>query len=72
MKTYMASLERAFENLATYPGAGRPVNDLREGYFRFESVRHAVFYRTTGKDILIVRVLHQKMEAKRHIRAADG
>lgn len=72
VKTYMSALDRAFENLAVYPDAGRSAGNLREGYFRFESQRHAVFYRKTANGILIVRVLHQKMEPTRDIKASNG
>lgn len=64
VKTYIASLDRAFENLAAYPDAGRWVNNLREGYLRFKSEQHAVFYQKTGNGILVVRVLHQKRSLK--------
>jgi len=65
---YITSLNLAFENLAAYPETGRPVSEVRQGYFRFESGSHAVFYRKQAPGILIVRVLHQRMEPGRHLR----
>ena len=61
------ALQRSIENLAVFPESGRRVDEVRQGYFRFESERHAVFYRQTKTGILIVRVLHQRMQPKRHL-----
>ena len=60
---YLASLQRAFDHLAEFPEAGRRVDDLRTGYFRFETGRHVAFHRKTDTGILIVRVLHRRMLA---------
>ena len=66
-EAYLLALHRAFENLTLFPKSGRRADEIRRGYFRFESERHVVFYRKTDTGILIVRVLHQRMEAKRHL-----
>lgn len=61
------TLHQAFENLATYPDLGRSIKDIPPGYLRFESESHAVFYRKEAPGILIVRVLHQRMQAEQHL-----
>ena len=66
-KAYVAALHRTFENLAAFPASGRPADDLRPGCFRFESERHSIFYRPTASGVLVLRVLHQRMEAKRRL-----
>jgi toxin ParE1/3/4 len=63
---YIGSLHLTFQNLAMHPETGRAVSE-RQGYLRIESGSHAVFYRKQERGILIVRVLHQKMEPMRHL-----
>lgn len=65
-ETYLLALEAAFVQLAAFPDTGRPFTD-REGYFRIESGSHSVFYRKEPPGAVIVRVLHQRMEPRRHI-----
>ena len=66
-EAYVLALHRALEMLAAYPEAGRDVGALRAGYLRFEHERHSIFYRKTDTGILVVRVLHQRMQPKRHL-----
>lgn len=65
--SYLLALDETFLNLAENPHLGKQIDSIRKGYFRYEHVSHSIFYKRKGKDILIVRVLHQKMDAKRHI-----
>lgn len=66
-EAYVLALHRAFELLAAFPDTGRDVGELRPGYLRFEHERHSIFYRKTDTGILVVRVLHQRMQATRHL-----
>ncbi|MGK2871391.1 MAG: type II toxin-antitoxin system RelE/ParE family toxin [Alphaproteobacteria bacterium] len=65
--TYLASLEQRFEQLAVEPALGRPVPHFRPGYFRNMFLRHAIFYTRNADGVLIVRVLHQRMDFGRHL-----
>ena len=64
---YLISLEDCFARLADMPGLGRSIDHVRSGYFRFEHERHVVFYLKTVRGIRVVRVLHERMEADRHL-----
>jgi len=66
-ETYLMTLHQAFDHLATYPDLGRSIDDIRQGYLRFENESHAVFYRKEAPGILIVRVLHQRMQPEQHL-----
>ncbi|MBF0143572.1 MAG: type II toxin-antitoxin system RelE/ParE family toxin [Magnetococcales bacterium] len=55
---YLMGLDACFRNLAGQPGMGRSVNDLREGYLRWDHERHAIFYKLHPDGIVIMRVLH--------------
>ena len=64
---YILSLHEAFERLADFPDMGRNVDDIRPGYLRIENASHAIFYHKTETGILIVRVLHERMDFTRHL-----
>jgi toxin ParE1/3/4 len=63
---YHANLIAAFEGLACGEKKGRRV-DIREGYFKCAIGAHFVYYRETDIGIDVVRVLHQRMDADRHL-----
>jgi toxin ParE1/3/4 len=64
---YILAMHTAFENLATFPDIGLDVGYLRIGYLQLPHDSHNVFYQKTADGILIVRVLHQKQRAERHL-----
>jgi toxin ParE1/3/4 len=64
---YASGLYEKFDFLSQWPKAGRQANRIREHYFRFEYQSHTIFYRTEKSQIRIVRVLHEKMDAGRHL-----
>ncbi len=64
---YVLGLHAAFERLAEFPDLGRDANVIHPGYRRIETGRHVVFYRPTGHGVLIVRVLHDRMDFRRHL-----
>ena len=66
-EAYLLSLHHTFGRLAEFPNSGRDVSSLRSGYFRAEHESHSIFYRKITEGILIMRVLHQKMQPKRHL-----
>lgn len=58
---YLDSLERCFDLLAANPEIGRRCDRLRKGYRRIEHEKHVVFYRLDKEDVLIVRIVHQRV-----------
>jgi toxin ParE1/3/4 len=63
---YVLGLHEAFRRLAEFPDIGRDARHIRPGYFRMEVASHTVFYRKTDEGILIIRVLHERMDFARH------
>ena len=57
----------AILDLAIHPGLGRAGDDIREGYFRMGSGSHVIFYRRLDDDIGAVRILHARMDLRRHL-----
>jgi toxin ParE1/3/4 len=64
---YILALHETFQRLADFPNIGRDASHIRAGYMRIESASHAVFYRKTESGVLIVRILHERMDFERHL-----
>jgi toxin ParE1/3/4 len=65
---YLLALEERFTFLAENPALGHNIDMIRKGYFRYEHVSHSIFYtRKNAGTIIIVRVLHNSMDAPRHM-----
>jgi len=45
---------------------GSAADDIRPGYRRFPHESHVIFYMVDAEDILIVRILHKRMDALRN------
>ena len=66
-RTHRDSMISCFQSVAENPGIGRKVDSIREGYRRFDHRSHVIFYKSDGPDILIIRVLHKRMNAPTHL-----
>ncbi|AOO79524.1 type II toxin-antitoxin system RelE/ParE family toxin [Bosea vaviloviae] len=64
---YHNDIVSAFDGIAAGTKKGRPV-DIREGYFKYAVGSHVFYYKQvdTG-EIIIIRILHQRMDANRHL-----
>ena len=63
---YHNDMVAVFEGLAAGTKAGRRIG-IREGYLKYAVGAHFVFYRQSDFGIVIIRILHQKMDAGRHL-----
>jgi toxin ParE1/3/4 len=64
---YVSELELCCERVAEDPASGR-VHRPRPEYWRIEQGRHVVFFRREGNgDVLVVRVLHDRMVPELHL-----
>ena len=64
---YLLALDESFAKLAEQPLLGRRIDHIRKGYLRYEHGSHSIFYKQRKGGIFIVRVLHQRMDADKHI-----
>lgn len=64
---YADDLAAAFEVLADAPRRGASCETIRPGYRRFSVASHVIHYKTTSHGIAVIRVLHQRMHAPRHL-----
>ncbi|HKL52251.1 MAG TPA: type II toxin-antitoxin system RelE/ParE family toxin [Wenzhouxiangellaceae bacterium] len=66
-RQYRDELKACFENLVENPTLGRRAEQLAKGLRRFEHGSHIVFYVPLDDGALVVRVLHHRMDARRHL-----
>jgi toxin ParE1/3/4 len=64
-RNYRDDTGACFERLADNPRLGRPAKELAPGLRRYEHRSHIVFFQQVDSGILIVRVLHYRMELTR-------
>ena len=66
-RKYRDLLSVHFGALARNPMLGREVGWLVSGLHRSEIGSHVVFYRVEESRIFVVRILHESMDALRHL-----
>ena len=64
---YLNGMHQRFEDLARQPMLGRSADQLAPDLRRYEYRSHVVFYMAAHEGVLIVRVLHQSMDVRRHV-----
>jgi toxin ParE1/3/4 len=68
MSRYIDGLHARFAELARFPVLGRPRDEMAPGYRSIVQGAHVVFYRTAARELVIVRILHGRMDPDRHLR----
>jgi toxin ParE1/3/4 len=67
MVRYVDDLDRRFGQLGQFPDTGRRRPDVGRRYRSVVQGSHVIFYRVTAEEVVIVRVLHGRMSASRHL-----
>lgn len=65
---YLETINAKIEMAAEHPDFGADYGFVIGGVRRYEAVSHAVYYRSTRSGILVLRVLHGRMDPGRHLR----
>jgi plasmid stabilization system protein ParE len=68
----LAALRDTLKGLLTGTVVSRNRDDLRPGLQMATSGRHSVFFEADTSRILVVRVLHDRMDYRRHLEADAG
>ncbi|WP_374310370.1 type II toxin-antitoxin system RelE/ParE family toxin [Methylocella sp.] len=68
---YMDRLFAAFDELARAPKSAPACDHIRPGYRRRGVERHVIYFRVMPYGVAIVRILHEHMDAGRHIESGD-
>lgn len=63
---YAETLSKKMEFAAENPTFGSNYDFIRDGLRRFESVSHSIYYQPIPKGILVLRILHGRMDPARH------
>lgn len=64
---YYLALSDCLDLLADSPGLGREALDIHAGLYCHHHAAHLIFYLIEDGGIFIVRILHDAMDAKRHV-----
>ncbi|WP_297480713.1 type II toxin-antitoxin system RelE/ParE family toxin [Ferrovum sp.] len=64
---YIDVLTAAFAELAQSPKIAPACDHIRAGYRRRSVERHTIYFRITVYGIAVVRILHDRMDAPRHL-----
>lgn len=64
---YTDFLAAAFAELAQSPKSAPACDHIRPGYRRRNVERHIIYFRITNYGIAVVRILHDRMDAPRHL-----
>jgi len=64
---YIDIMTAAFAELAQWPKTAPACDHIRPGYRRRSVERHMIYFRVTSYGIAIVRILHDRMDAPRHL-----
>jgi toxin ParE1/3/4 len=64
---YVDQLHNIAERIARNPAIGRDGSSIRPGLFRYPAMSHMIYFRKRSSGIIIVRVLHQSMDASRYV-----
>jgi toxin ParE1/3/4 len=60
---YLDQLEEGMKQLINHPSLGANYAHVLSGYRRLQIEHHAVFYQVLELEVLVIRVLHEDMDA---------
>ncbi|MBM3503319.1 MAG: type II toxin-antitoxin system RelE/ParE family toxin [Alphaproteobacteria bacterium] len=63
-RQYLLTLRQCLFRLRENTGAARRRDDVAGGLRSLDCGRHVIFFRETGTSILVLRVLHQRMDVR--------
>lgn len=65
--SYLDQLEAGMNQLINHPSLGANYAHVLDGYRRLQVEHHAVFYKVLEAELLVVRVLHEDMDAPQRL-----
>jgi toxin ParE1/3/4 len=68
----MAALRDTIKGLLAGTSVSRNRDDLRPGLQMARCGRHCVFFESDQSRVLVIRVLHDRMDYRRHLEADAG
>jgi toxin ParE1/3/4 len=65
---YLRGIQRAAMTVAEDPRRGLACDEIRSGYRKFSVGSHVLFFKASATRVVIVRILHRRMDFGRHFR----
>jgi toxin ParE1/3/4 len=65
---YLRDIQRPAMTVAEDPRRGLACDKIRSGYRKFSVGSHILFFKASASRVVIVRILHRRMDFGRHIR----
>lgn len=66
-ETYIREIQAAIERVADDPDRGRDRTEIRQAYRSVSVNSHVIFYIVRDEQVDVVRILHQRMDYRRHL-----
>ena len=67
-KAYLREIQRAAMTVAEDPRRGLACDEIRSSYRKFSVGSHILFFQASATRVVIVRILHGRMNFDRHLR----
>jgi toxin ParE1/3/4 len=67
-RKYLGVIQQSFKDLAISSVSGKSRDDVAKGLYCYSIQKHLIFYRETRHELVILRVLHQRMNVSRHLK----
>jgi toxin ParE1/3/4 len=67
---YLSALQNTMKRLAAGTTASRARDDLRPGLQMVASGRHCIFFEPDEHRVLVIRILHQRMDFPNHVKSS--
>ncbi len=64
---YVRQLGHDIQTIAERPLLGRACADIKKDYYKYPSGSHVLFYRRIDDGVVVVRILHERMDFKTHL-----
>ena len=61
-KKYLGQIRERFAALRETPGVGAARDEIADGLRSYRAGRHVIYYRETGSELVVLRVLHESMD----------
>ena len=66
---YLRDLDQAMQLVREFPDMGSDCSDVRKGYRRIRSGSHLIYCISRGTEIYVMRILHERQDAKENLRS---
>ena len=66
-EVYIRQLGCDIKAIAAKPTRARECPEIRDGYYKFKSGSHVLFFRRNKGSIDVIRILHERMDFEQHL-----